>query len=110
MCQRGRRLCGAFARARMFQHLAVIVPALSSLSFIWETGDEPRSDRVTLLAILCSLPPIEGAMKTTALRAMLIPLFLTASSFGQEADLPSPVRIDSGVSGHIHPALAVTKK
>jgi len=28
----------------------------------------------------------------------------------QPADLPAPVRIESGVGGHIHPALCVTKK
>lgn len=28
----------------------------------------------------------------------------------QDPGLPAPVRIDSGVSGHIHPALAITKK
>jgi hypothetical protein len=48
-------------------------------------------------------------MKTTMLLLLLAILF-TATSFGQEAELPPPVRIDSGVSGHIHPALAVTKK
>jgi hypothetical protein len=30
--------------------------------------------------------------------------------FAQDADLPPPVRIDSGVSGHIHPALGISKK
>lgn len=37
--------------------------------------------------------------------------FLVAqASFAQDADLPAPVRIESGVSGHIHPALCITKK
>jgi len=31
-------------------------------------------------------------------------------AFGQEATLPAPVRIESGVSGHIHPVLCLTKK
>ncbi len=30
--------------------------------------------------------------------------------FAQEASLPDPVRIETGVSGHIHPALCITKK
>src|SRR5213083_2363691 len=39
-----------------------------------------------------------------ACACLLFPLF------AQAADMPPPVRIDSGVSGHIHPALCVTKK
>lgn len=30
--------------------------------------------------------------------------------FAQNGELPAPVRIDSGVSGHIHPVLGVTRK
>lgn len=41
-----------------------------------------------------------------ALGVLLISGFLGA----QDPGLPAPVRIDSGVSGHIHPALAITKK
>jgi len=38
-------------------------------------------------------------------------LFLVgAPAFAQNPALPAPVRIDSGVSGHIHPALCVTNK
>lgn len=37
-------------------------------------------------------------------------LLCTPALFAQDAELPVPVRIDSGVSGHIHPALCVTKK
>lgn len=33
-----------------------------------------------------------------------------SSLFAQGTELPPPVRIDSGVSGHIHPALCITKK
>src|SRR5438105_15084197 len=37
-------------------------------------------------------------------------LLVAAPLFAQEKELPPPVRIDSGVSGHIHPALCITKK
>ena len=37
-------------------------------------------------------------------------LFFTPAAFAAETAMPPPVRIDSGVSGHIHPALAVTGK
>jgi len=37
-------------------------------------------------------------------------LFSAFAGFAQNAELPPPVRIESGVSGHIHPALAITKK
>lgn len=37
-------------------------------------------------------------------------LLALAVVLGQQTALPPPVRIDSGVSGHIHPALAVTRK
>jgi hypothetical protein len=47
-------------------------------------------------------------MKPSAL--VLLAALFTAPLGGQETDLPPLVRIDSGVSGHIHPALAVTKK
>lgn len=43
---------------------------------------------------------------SSALGVLLISGFLGA----QDPGLPAPVRIDSGVSGHIHPALAITKK
>ena len=36
--------------------------------------------------------------------------FATPASFAQESRLPPPVRIESGVSGHIHPALCITAK
>src|SRR3954449_2146877 len=32
------------------------------------------------------------------------------TSFAPAAELPPPVRIESGVSGHIHPALCLTHK
>jgi hypothetical protein len=52
---------------------------------------------------------------STKLAFALVPLLLAASLFAppllaQESGLPPPVRIDSGVSGHIHPALCITKK
>jgi hypothetical protein len=48
-------------------------------------------------------------MKRTTL-PILISMLVGAASFGQEAESPPLVRIDTSVSGHIHPALAVTKK
>ena len=43
--------------------------------------------------------------------SVVVSSLLTASpASGQEAKLPSPVRIESGVSGHIHPALCITGK
>jgi len=47
-------------------------------------------------------------MKALGLLASL--LLVAARIFGQEATLPPPVRIETGVSGHIHPALCLTKK
>jgi hypothetical protein len=44
-------------------------------------------------------------------RLALFALLLLASPlWAEEADLPAPVRIETGVSGHIHPALCITKK
>ena len=42
----------------------------------------------------------------------LVALILVAAmhAIGQEASLPPPVRIESGVSGHIHPVLCLTHK
>src|SRR6266704_869820 len=37
-------------------------------------------------------------------------LILAPALFAQNVELPPPVRIESGVSGHIHPALAITNK
>jgi hypothetical protein len=34
---------------------------------------------------------------------------ISPSAFAQDVPLPAPVRLDSGVSGHIHPVLAITK-
>lgn len=36
--------------------------------------------------------------------------FLATTLYADSSKLPPPVRIDSGVSGHIHPALCITKK
>src|SRR5579863_9773071 len=33
-----------------------------------------------------------------------------APLFAQDTDLPTPVRIETGVSGHIHPALCISRK
>lgn len=37
-------------------------------------------------------------------------LACTPALFADSADLPAPVRIETGVSGHIHPALCISKK
>lgn len=37
-------------------------------------------------------------------------LLVCTLSQGQTVDLPTPVRIETGVSGHIHPALCISKK
>jgi BNR/Asp-box repeat len=37
-------------------------------------------------------------------------LFFARMGFATNPELPQPVRIDSGVGGHIHPALAITRK
>ncbi|MBI2805246.1 MAG: exo-alpha-sialidase [Planctomycetes bacterium] len=47
-------------------------------------------------------------MKATSLIATWI--CWASAAIAQEVTLPAPVRIETGVSGHIHPALAVTKK
>src|SRR5438094_53985 len=39
-----------------------------------------------------------------------VSLLCASGLFAQGTDLRPPVRIDSGVSGHIHPALCITKK
>src|SRR5579864_8649607 len=48
-------------------------------------------------------------MKNRTLWVLAVLLF-SATAQGQKAELPQPVRIDSGVSGHIHPALCISKK
>jgi hypothetical protein len=42
--------------------------------------------------------------------AVLVCLWNAPGAGCQSAELPAPVRIDSGVSGHIHPALCLTPK
>jgi len=37
-------------------------------------------------------------------------LFFASTLFAEETKLSAPVRIETGVSGHIHPALCITKK
>src|SRR6476660_3280570 len=36
--------------------------------------------------------------------------FVVSTLLAQAPELPSPVRIETGVSGHIHPALCISKK
>src|SRR5213594_3161279 len=50
-----------------------------------------------------------SALRTLIPSMLASALFASALS-GQEPSLPPPVRIDSGVTGHIHPALCITKK
>jgi len=45
-------------------------------------------------------------LRSVFLISFLFPLTLAA----QTSELPAPVRIETGVSGHIHPALCITKK
>jgi hypothetical protein len=47
-------------------------------------------------------------MKSLSLVAVLV--LLASAWLAQHTELPPPVRIDHGVSGHIHPALCTTKK
>src|SRR5262249_43580001 len=53
-------------------------------------------------------PPDGGRDFPPGMREAAYQLFDAA--FAQNTELPPSVRIDSGVSGHIHPALCVTKK
>lgn len=46
----------------------------------------------------------------TLLRLVASLLVVSAIASAQEATLPPPVRIETGVSGHIHPALCLTRK
>jgi hypothetical protein len=48
-------------------------------------------------------------MRTKLLGLLALPLFASGLP-AQLAEMPPPVRIDSGVSGHIHPALCITRK
>ena len=54
--------------------------------------------------------PIVAACRRLAACLALCSLIAAPAAFGQEGKLPPPVRIDSGVSGHIHPALCITSK
>jgi hypothetical protein len=42
--------------------------------------------------------------------AWVVAVLLCTAVIGQEAGLSAPVRIESGVSGHIHPALCLSTK
>ncbi|MSQ96665.1 MAG: exo-alpha-sialidase [Gemmataceae bacterium] len=46
----------------------------------------------------------------TQIGTLLMALLFAPLLFAQASDLPAPVRIETGVSGHIHPALCITKK
>ncbi len=46
----------------------------------------------------------------TLIRLTALLLLLTTLVSAQETPLPPPVRIETGVSGHIHPALCLTRK
>lgn len=47
---------------------------------------------------------------TSLVTALAAAALLSSSASGQESPLSAPVRIESGVSGHIHPALCITTK
>jgi hypothetical protein len=64
----------------------------------------------TLRARGISPPQLRAFPMRTCLNIALSSLLLTSASLAQGTDLPQPVRIESGVSGHIHPALCITKK
>ncbi len=52
-----------------------------------------------------------AAIRIAVLLSVALASALCSSSLAaEEGDLPPPVRIESGVSGHIHPALCITKK
>jgi len=55
--------------------------------------------------------PNRAASKKRLATSLAASLLWSASlAFAQEAKLPPPVRIETGVSGHIHPALCITSK
>src|SRR6187549_2725405 len=57
------------------------------------------------------LPLVRTAINQQLVAGFAASLLLIAPvAFGQEANLPAPVRIETGVSGHIHPALCITRK
>jgi hypothetical protein len=55
-------------------------------------------------------PDLRATRRRTAIGIALLSLLAVPAAFAQEAKLPPPVRIESGVSGHIHPALCITAK
>jgi hypothetical protein len=54
--------------------------------------------------------PICAACRWIAASLIAASLFAASAVFAEETKLPPPVRIESGVSGHIHPALCITGK
>lgn len=58
----------------------------------------------------CLLSPTARRSLARLLIALAVAVLLFSSAFGQESPLSTPVRIESGVSGHIHPALCITTK
>ncbi len=55
-------------------------------------------------------PPVVSRLLPRFWAAICLAVTGAASTGAQEAGLPAPVRIESGVSGHIHPALCVTAR
>jgi hypothetical protein len=49
-------------------------------------------------------------MRVNRILATVLCLAFAAALSAQAAELPPPVRIETGVSGHIHPALCISKK
>lgn len=58
-----------------------------------------------------SSPPIRTAPEMRLAISLLAALLALAPfALGEQGNLPPPVRIETGVSGHIHPALCITAK
>jgi hypothetical protein len=63
----------------------------------------------TMATTALSLSPARTFMKHI-LTAVMALLFVASTGSAQGRELPPPVRIGSDVSGHIHPALCISKK
>src|ERR1700759_975872 len=85
--------------------------ALSECGRRWWCGGPRRGDE--LLPKRRSSGALQNAVASSMrrlLRCGALLLVMAMPAFAQEASLPPPVRIESGVSGHIHPALCLTHK
>lgn len=55
-------------------------------------------------------PPTRTGRTHLAISFLAASLALAPLAFGEQGNLPPPVRIETGVSGHIHPGLCITGK